>query len=66
LQRLLQEMMGWPAPVYAHHRLLTDSTGRRLAKRDNAATIRELRAAGSTAQAIVNLACEAGEVFSAR
>ncbi len=26
--------MGWPAPAYAHHRLLTDEAGRRLAKRD--------------------------------
>lgn len=66
LQRLLQELMGWPAPVYAHHALLTDSSGRRLAKRDNAATIRALRAAGKTAEEIVGLACEAGEVFSAR
>lgn len=66
LQRLLQELMGWPAPAYAHHRLLTDRSGRRLAKRDQAATIRALRAAGRTAGAIVNLAWEAGEGFSAR
>jgi glutamyl-Q tRNA(Asp) synthetase len=66
LQRLLQELMGWPAPAYAHHRLLTDHTGRRLAKRDNAATVRALRAAGRTAEAIVNLAWETGERFSAR
>jgi glutamyl-Q tRNA(Asp) synthetase len=66
LQRLLQALMGWATPVYAHHRLLTDSSGRRLAKRDNAATIRALRTAGKTAQAITNLACQAGEVFSAR
>lgn len=66
LQRLLQELMGWPAPVYAHHHLLTDGAGRRLAKRANASTIRALRAAGRTAGAIVNLACEAGEVLSAR
>jgi glutamyl-Q tRNA(Asp) synthetase len=46
LHRLLQALMGWPAPVYAHHRLLTDPTGRRLAKRDRAMTLRELRAAG--------------------
>lgn len=66
LQRLLQELMGWPAPVYAHHPLLTDSAGHRLAKRDHAATIRALRAAGRTAEAVVNLAREAGEIFSAR
>lgn len=46
LHRLLQALMGWPTPTYAHHRLITDSTGRRLAKRDRAATLRELRAQG--------------------
>jgi glutamyl-Q tRNA(Asp) synthetase len=46
LHRLLQALMGWPEPDYAHHRLLTDASGRRLAKRDGAATLRALRAAG--------------------
>ncbi|MBR0679599.1 tRNA glutamyl-Q(34) synthetase GluQRS [Roseomonas eburnea] len=49
LHRLLQHLMGWPEPTYAHHGLLTDETGKRLAKRDRAATIREMRAAGATA-----------------
>ncbi|MBW8270622.1 tRNA glutamyl-Q(34) synthetase GluQRS [Caldovatus aquaticus] len=48
LHRLLQALMGWPEPAYAHHRLLTDAEGRRLAKRDRAATLRALRAAGRT------------------
>lgn len=48
LHRLLQQLMGWPAPRYAHHPLLTDATGRRLAKRDRAATLREMRAAGAS------------------
>jgi glutamyl-Q tRNA(Asp) synthetase len=46
LHRLLQTLMDWPAPAYAHHPLLTDATGRRLAKRDRAATLRDLRAQG--------------------
>jgi len=46
LHRLLQQLMGWPEPRYAHHPLLTDATGRRLAKRDRAATIRAMRGAG--------------------
>ncbi len=46
LHRLIQALMGWPEPAYAHHRLLTDPSGRRLAKRDRDATLRELRAAG--------------------
>jgi glutamyl-Q tRNA(Asp) synthetase len=46
LHRLLQALMGWPATRYAHHRLLLDASGRRLAKRDKAATLRDLRAQG--------------------
>jgi glutamyl-Q tRNA(Asp) synthetase len=53
LHRLLQTLMGWPAPTYAHHRLLADSAGRRLAKRDEALTLRSLRAEGLSAQAIL-------------
>ena len=52
LHRLLQALMGWPAPRYAHHRLLTDPSGRRLAKRDQAATLRDLRADGVSAEAV--------------
>lgn len=52
LHRLLQALLGWPTPVYAHHRLLTDAAGRRLAKRDRAVTIRTLRTAGVTADEI--------------
>jgi len=48
VQRLLQALMGWPVPEYAHHRLLTDADGRRLAKRDRAATLASLREAGHT------------------
>jgi glutamyl-Q tRNA(Asp) synthetase len=48
LHRLLQALMGWPEPAYAHHALLTDASGRRLAKRDRAATLRDLRAAGTS------------------
>jgi glutamyl-Q tRNA(Asp) synthetase len=49
LHRLLQSLMSWPEPDYAHHPLLTDTSGRRLAKRDRAATLRDLRASGSSA-----------------
>jgi len=53
LHRLLQALMGWPAPRYAHHRLLTDDTGRRLAKRDRAATLHDLRESGVTPAQVV-------------
>jgi glutamyl-Q tRNA(Asp) synthetase len=56
LHRLLQRLMGWPAPGYAHHGLLTDAMGRRLAKRDRAATLRELRARGRSPAEVRELA----------
>jgi glutamyl-Q tRNA(Asp) synthetase len=56
LHRLLQALMGWPEPRYAHHALLTDASGRRLAKRDRAATVRDLRKAGATPQRVRELA----------
>jgi glutamyl-Q tRNA(Asp) synthetase len=45
---LLQRLLGLGTPVYAHHRLLKDATGRRLAKRDGALSLRALREAGVT------------------
>ena len=52
IQRLIQTLMGWPAPVYRHHRLLTGPDGRRYAKRDQSVTLAELRAAGLTPEAL--------------
>ncbi|MBB2165799.1 tRNA glutamyl-Q(34) synthetase GluQRS [Gluconacetobacter sp. 1b LMG 1731] len=52
VHRLLQVLMGWPAPDYVHHPLLLDDAGRRLAKRDRAQTLRALRAAGYDARAV--------------
>lgn len=46
LHRLLQALMGWPAPRWRHHALLTGPDGKRLAKRDAALALRALREAG--------------------
>lgn len=48
LHRLLQALLGAPAPVYHHHRLIRDAEGRRLAKRDDARAIARYRAEGMT------------------
>ncbi len=48
IQRLIQALMDWPAPVYRHHRLLAGPDGRRYAKRDRSVTLAELRAGGLT------------------
>ena len=52
IQRLLQALLGLPAPTYRHHRLITGPDGKRLAKRDSAETLRALRAAGMTPAAL--------------
>jgi glutamyl-Q tRNA(Asp) synthetase len=52
VQRLLQALLSLPTPVYRHHRLLIGPDGRRYAKRDQAETLRELRAGGATPAAL--------------
>jgi glutamyl-Q tRNA(Asp) synthetase len=47
--RLLQALLGLATPVYHHHRLITDATGRKLSKADSATSLRVLREAGATA-----------------
>lgn len=53
VHRLLQALLGLPAPHYHHHDLLTDATGERLAKRHGAATLADLRAAGADPAVLV-------------
>ena len=43
LHRLLQELLGISAPDYLHHELVCDAAGKRLAKRDNAESVAQLR-----------------------
>lgn len=47
LHTLLYALLDRPQPAYRHHRLLTDDQGRRLAKRNQAATLRALKQAGA-------------------
>jgi len=46
IHRVLQHLLGLPAPRYHHHRLLHDAQGKRLAKRYQSTELRTLRAAG--------------------
>ena len=50
---LLQRLLGLTTPTYAHHPLITDDAGRRLAKRDGAATLRGMRESGVSAAAVL-------------
>jgi glutamyl-Q tRNA(Asp) synthetase len=54
IHRLLQALMGWPAPVYAHHPLVTDAAGAKLSKRDGALSLRRLRMEGMTREAVLS------------
>lgn len=60
IHRLLQALLGLPTPGYRHHPLLTDASGRRLAKRDHALTVRAMRAAGTTPAQILAKAQSSG------
>lgn len=50
--RVLQSLLGLPAPVYSHHRLIPGPDGRKLAKSGGAVPLRTLREQGVTAAEI--------------
>jgi glutamyl-tRNA synthetase len=57
-QLALQKALGWPHPRYTHVPLVVDETGRRLAKRADALSLAQLRAAGVQPEAIVSWVAE--------
>lgn len=48
LHRLLQVLLGLPAPIYRHHRLIADADGRKLSKSARDTSLRSLRERGAT------------------
>ncbi len=48
IQVLIQALLGLPTPTYRHHPLLLGPDGKRLAKRNGAQSLRDLRAEGVT------------------
>jgi glutamyl-Q tRNA(Asp) synthetase len=52
IQRLLQQLLGLPAPTYLHHPLVAHADGRRLAKRDRAPTLAAIREQGTEGPAL--------------
>jgi glutamyl-Q tRNA(Asp) synthetase len=48
IHRVLQSLLGYPEPLYLHHALVCDESGKRLAKRHDALSISSLRAAGES------------------
>ncbi len=55
LHRLLQALLGLPAPVYCHHRLIAGDDGRKLSKSARDTSLRSLRDDGATAADIRRL-----------
>lgn len=51
-QILLQRALGFPTPLYFHTDLLTDKSGNRLAKRNDALSLRTLRQTGTSSLAL--------------
>jgi len=49
IHRLLQELLGLPAPTYHHHELIGDETGRKLSKSAGDISLRTLREQGVSA-----------------
>ncbi|MGH2341466.1 tRNA glutamyl-Q(34) synthetase GluQRS [Segnochrobactraceae bacterium EtOH-i3] len=64
LHRLLQTLLGLPAPVYHHHRLIRDADGGKLSKSLGSVSLADLRAGGATpadVRRLVGLADVAGK-----
>ncbi|MCY3872793.1 MAG: tRNA glutamyl-Q(34) synthetase GluQRS [Rhodobacteraceae bacterium] len=55
LHVLLQTILGFPTPIYRHHRLIRDRQDVRLAKRHDAVSIRSLRERGKTPDDILSM-----------
>src|SRR5262249_9018187 len=49
VHRMLQALLGLPAPNYHHHRLILDAGGQKLSKSTRATALRSLREAGTSA-----------------
>ncbi|MBC7284511.1 tRNA glutamyl-Q(34) synthetase GluQRS [Hoeflea sp.] len=56
VHRLLQHLLGLPAPRYRHHGLVLDKTGRKLSKSNRATSIASLREQGATRADIIAMA----------
>ncbi len=55
IHRLLQVLLDLPEPLYCHHRLIRDPSGRKLAKSHRDKALRSLRTEGATPAAIKDM-----------
>ena len=54
IHRLLQELLGLPVPTWHHHGLLLDEEGRKLAKRRESPSLRDMRENGVDGRALAD------------
>jgi glutamyl-Q tRNA(Asp) synthetase len=54
IHRLLQALLGLPVPRWHHHGLLTETDGRKLAKRRGSAALKDLRKGGADGPALAD------------
>lgn len=55
VHRTLQSLLGLPVPTWLHHALVRDESGKRLAKRDAARSLAELRDEGLSSRDVMDL-----------
>lgn len=60
IHRLLQALLQLPTPTYQHHRLILNTQGKRLAKRNQSTTLKSLREAGISPQTLRNFLMQEG------
>ena len=56
IQTLIQTLLGWPKPVYIHHKLLLGPDGKKLAKRNKSASLASFREKGLRPDEVLALA----------
>ena len=55
IHKIIQMLLGLNTPIYFHHPLILDSTGKRLSKRNRAQTLKSLKAKGYKREDIIDL-----------
>ncbi len=66
VHRLLQDLLGFPAPRYRHHRLVLDANGDKLSKTRRSPSLAAIRASGVVAEAVrraLSLSADAEAAF---
>ena len=56
VHRVLQKLLELPEPLYLHHRLVVDDSGKRLAKRCDSLSIESMRLSGATPEEVLAMA----------